>query len=185
MNTFIKFFKHLHTINTHRRYVRHYCFKVGLYKQGLIHDVSKYSLTEFVPSVKYFQGYRSPITAEKEEKGYSECWLHHKGRNKHHWEYWTDRHHGEIINYEMPFNYLLESVCDKLAASKVYQKENFVKEYPYEFFNKSYEIHVMHPENARKIKYLLEYYKDNGEEKALKYYKNLLKEYKTTNKVSI
>ena len=39
---------------------------------------------------KYYQGNRSPNEIERREKGYSAAWLHHKGRNKHHLEYWID-----------------------------------------------------------------------------------------------
>ena len=56
-------YDHLHTVNAHRRWVRRYCFKLGLVWQGLIHDLSKYSPTEFWRSVKYYQGYRSPNDA--------------------------------------------------------------------------------------------------------------------------
>lgn len=83
-------FDHLHTVNTHRRLVRHYCWKLGLVWQGLTHDLSKYSPTEFWRSVKYYQGYRSPNDAERIANGVSLSWLHHKGRNLHHFEYWID-----------------------------------------------------------------------------------------------
>ena len=84
------FWGHLHTINHHRRLVRQGCFRMGLYWQGLTHDLSKYAPVEFLTGVRYYQGTRSPNTAEREEKGWSEAWMHHKGRNRHHWEYWTD-----------------------------------------------------------------------------------------------
>ena len=48
-----------------------YCFKAGLYKQGLLHDLSKYAPIEFLPGVKYYQGTRSPNEIERLEKGYS------------------------------------------------------------------------------------------------------------------
>ena len=86
-----RFWGHLKTITLHKLRVTRLCFKMGLIKQGLLHDLSKYSPVEFWAGVRYFQGYRSPIDAEKEAKGYSEGWLHHKGHNKHHWEYWIDR----------------------------------------------------------------------------------------------
>ena len=82
---------HLHTVNSHRRLVRKYCFKLGLYRQGMMHDLSKYSPSEFIPGVKYYQdGHRSPNNAQREDEGVSKAWLHHKGRNKHHFEYWID-----------------------------------------------------------------------------------------------
>ena len=82
--------EHFRTITYHRKLVRQNCFRVGLYRQGLMHDLSKYSPTEFLVGARYFQGDRSPNNAEREAKGYSSSWLHHKGRNKHHFEYWID-----------------------------------------------------------------------------------------------
>ena len=181
LNYFERFIGHFKTITKHRILVRSMCFKCGLISQGLKHDLSKYSFEEFWPSVKYFQGNRSPITKEKEIKGYSECWLHHKGKNKHHWEYWVDRKQTSLVPIEMPFNYLLESVIDKIAASKVYKKEKYTNDYPYEFFLNSYEIHVMNPNTAKQIETLLLYLKDNGEIKTLKYIKDLYHKWKLDN----
>lgn len=82
--------EHLKTVTRHRRLVRHYCFRLGLYWQGLTHDLSKYSPTEFWRSAKYYQGFRSPNDQERSETGVSLSWLHHKGRNRHHFEYWID-----------------------------------------------------------------------------------------------
>ena len=81
---------HFKTITTHKLLVMRYCFKVGLYKQGILHDLSKYSPTEFSVGVKYYLGDESPNNAERMDRGYSSAWLHHKGRNKHHYEYWID-----------------------------------------------------------------------------------------------
>ncbi|MBQ6560655.1 MAG: catalase [Erysipelotrichaceae bacterium] len=173
-------FRHLHTINRHRFLVMKMCFQCGMYRQGLLHDLSKYSLEEFVPSVKYFQGYRSPYGKEKELKGYSEGWLHHKGRNKHHWEYWVDRTHGQtqLVCIKMPINYLLESVLDRIAASKVYNGSSYTDSKPLDFFQSSKEYHVMNQENAKEIEELLKYLKENGEKKALAYYRDLYKHFK-------
>ena len=180
-----RLFGHFKTINTHRKLVKSMCFKCGMIKQGLLHDLSKYSFQEFIPSVKYFQGNRSPISYEKEIKGYSECWLHHKGRNKHHWEYWIDRKQYELVCNEMPFNYVLESVLDKIAASKVYRKEQYTVAYPYEFFTNSYEIKVMNQTNSKQIETLLKYLNDNGEEKTLDYIKQLYSKYRQDNNYKI
>ena len=111
------------------------CFKVGLYKQGLLHDLSKYSWEEFRIGVKYYQGDRSPNAAEKEEKGYSVAWLHHKGRNKHHFEYWIDfapDKSAGLIGNEMPLKYLVEMVMDRIAASKVYKGDAYTDACPAE-----------------------------------------------------
>ena len=82
--------KHFCTINHHKILVMRGCFQVGLIRQGLLHDLSKYSPTEFIVGCKYYQGNMSPNNAEREAVGYSSAWLRHKGRNKHHLEYWID-----------------------------------------------------------------------------------------------
>jgi len=118
--------KHFQTVRKHRKIVRQECWACGLYKQGLLHDLSKYSPAEFVASAKYFQGDRSPIDAEKEAIGYSKAWLHHKGHNPHHWEYWTDYGaNGEIITNKIPANYVIEMICDWIGAGKVYGHGNW------------------------------------------------------------
>ena len=61
-----KIFGHLKTVHHHRKLVRKYCFECGLYYQGLTHDLSKYSPSELFESIKYYQGYRSPYSYEKE-----------------------------------------------------------------------------------------------------------------------
>lgn len=134
MNYLKRYFGHLHTVNTHRRKVRHLCFKCGLYWQGLTHDLSKYSPDEFFESVKYYAGgVHSPISDCKKAEGYSKAWLHHKGRNKHHFEYWTDP--TAPVPYPLiPFKYLAESICDNLAAGLTYQGKNWTKEYQLEYF---------------------------------------------------
>ena len=116
----MKAWQHLKTITRHRHLVCQGCFKVGLYWQGLTHDLSKYTPVEFSVGAKYYQGNRSPNSAERLEKGYSASWMHHKGRNKHHWEYWTDLSL-ETMTYApvpMPRRYLAEMVMDRIAACK-------------------------------------------------------------------
>ncbi len=186
--SFIKrFYGHLHTINSHRRAVRHLCFKSGLIKQGLIHDLSKYSIVEFFSGVKYYQGYRSPIDAEKEELGYSLGWLHHKGRNKHHFEYWLEKDYQtlEFKCLDMPLNYLLEAACDKIAASKIYMKDKYKDSSAYDYLENGKDKIFMGENNYRRHKILLEYLKNNGEEKALAYYKSLYLKWKKDHKFNI
>lgn len=171
---------HFKTITKHKLLVGFLCFKAGMYKQGLLHDLSKYSPIEFIAGVKYYQGYRSPIDAEKEEIGYSRAWLHHKGRNRHHWEYWFDMDKNSIymLPLDMPQNYILEAVLDRIAACKVYQKEAYTDASAYDYFMNTHARFVMHPATAKKTAELLNYLKNHGEKAALKYYKELYKSYK-------
>ena len=129
------FFGHLHTVNAHRFRVFCLCCRVGIPWQGLVHDLSKYSFEEFWEGVKYFQGDYSPIKNCKKDIGYSRAWLHHKGRNKHHYEYWYDY---AIDNPTpvMPFKYFLELICDTLAAGITYQGKNWTQQYQLSYWNK-------------------------------------------------
>ena len=175
------FFDHLRTVNRHRRLVRRYCFRLGLYWQGLTHDLSKYSPTEFLVGVKYFQGDRSPNNAEKEAKGYSSSWLHHKGRNKHHFEYWIDytmpgTSEKLLIGMKMPVRYVVEMCMDRIAACKVYQKENYTDASPWIYHNKSKRVQeVMHPESVALLDKLLKMLAEEGEAKTFAYARRILK----------
>ena len=111
---------HFKKICTHKYWVAKYCFKAGLVWQGITHDLSKFSWTEFWESVKYYQGSRSPINAAKEDQGYSLAWQHHKGRNKHHYEYWTDKYDDGTVALEMPYKYAVELICDWYGAARAY-----------------------------------------------------------------
>lgn len=134
----MKAFKHFKTITYHKFLVMQGCFKVGLYYQGIMHDLSKYMPSEFLVGAKYYQGNRSPNNAEREAIGYSSAWLHHKGRNRHHFEYWIDYSTREIEGgmapAPMPVKYVIEMFMDRIAASKVYQKENYNDAKPLEYF---------------------------------------------------
>ena len=142
---------HLRKIQTHRKWVRHYCFGIGLYKQGLFHDLSKYSPTEFWESVKYYQGTSSPIDASKAENGYSMAWFHHRGRNYHHYEMWQDDfdHGGTPIL--MPYKYFAEMICDYLAAGRAYMGKNFTFTSENEWWNKKRANGLAMPENQMKM----------------------------------
>ena len=170
----MNFWGHLKTISHHRWLVCRGCFRVGLYRQGLTHDLSKFSPTEFWQGVRYYQGYRSPNAAEREDKGYSEAWMHHKGRNKHHYEYWTDLS-PLTKRYEpvpMPRKYLVEMVMDRRAACMTYEGKKYTSASPYNYFAKSRERLLMHPETERQLAFLLEMLRDQGEEATFRYIKS-------------
>ena len=130
-----KFLKHLHTVNQHRRMVRKLCFKCGLYKQGLLHDLSKYSPVEFINGVRFYTGTGSPHIGERKKYGYSKAWLNHKGKNKHHAEYWQDIcSDGFTHPIPMPEEYLVEMLCDRVAASMIYLGDKFTAAAPLEYY---------------------------------------------------
>ena len=133
MNFFQRFFGHLKTVTKHRWWVCYYCFKAGIPWQGLVHDLSKFSPTEFWESVKYYQGFRSPIDYCKEINGWSKAWMHHKGRNKHHTDYWVDLSAPDKTPI-IPYQYVAEMLCDKLAAGMVYKGKDWTKEYELDYW---------------------------------------------------
>ncbi len=174
---------HLHTIHCHRRLVRRYCFRLGLIWQGLTHDLSKYSPTEFWRSCKYYQGYRSPNDQERLVKGVSLSWLHHKGRNRHHFEYWIDYcigPEGEVYmgGCKMPQKYVAEMFCDRIAACRIYQGETYTDRSPLIYFRNSKDHILIHPETSDLIERWLVLLAEEGEEVAFSQVRQELREAK-------
>ena len=119
-------FLHTSLVLRHKWRVLIKCARCGILWRGIVHDLSKFSPTEFFESVKYYQGNRSPIGACRRATGMSRAWLHHKGRNKHHIEYWLD---GDCeVHPMMPYKYAVECVCDKLAATRTYAGKSYKPE---------------------------------------------------------
>ena len=167
----MKAWQHFVTITKHRWLVRSGCFKVGLYWRGLTHDLSKYMPTEFWVGARYFQGVRSPNAAEREDKGYSEAWMHHKGRNRHHYEYWTDMNR-ETKVYEsvpMPRKYLVEMVMDRIAACRTYQGKAYTDASALIYFDKSAEKQLMHQQTRQELGHILTMLRDKGEQETFRY----------------
>ena len=167
---------HFKTITKHRNLVMKHCFRVGLYRRGLLHDLSKYGWTEFRVGAKHYQGTRSPNAAEREVLGYSTAWMHHKGRNKHHFEYWTDllpgtREYGPV---PMPTEYLIESVMDRIAACKVYRGAAYTDADAINYLNRSLDSKLMHSETEAKMRYLLTMLRDRGEEETFRFIREVV-----------
>ena len=170
----MKAWQHFKTITRHRILVCRGCFRVGLYWQGLTHDLSKYSPVEFWNGARFYQGIRSPNTAEREAKGFSEAWMHHKGRNRHHYEYWTDMNRA-TRNYEsvpMPRKYLVEMVMDRRAACITYQGAAYTDASALNYFMGSRERELMHPQTREELEYVLTMLRDQGEKVTFSYLKH-------------
>ena len=173
-----KLWGHFRTITRHRHAVIRNCFKAGIGWQGLFHDLSKYSPSEFWVGVKYYTGTRSPNEGEREEAGFSRAWMHHKGRNKHHFEYWTDYRAGlrRVMPVQMPYRYVVEMLCDRIAASRIYMGKNYTSRSGLEYYLRSKPIRPIHPETAAQIELLLTIAADEGEDAAFAYAKKQLRE---------
>lgn len=160
--------RHFRTITRHRHQVIAHCFKAGIGWQGLFHDLSKYTPTEFWVGARYYQGTRSPNEEERTRYGYSSAWLHHKGRNRHHFEYWTDYNPVErrVMPVKMPIKYVAEMFCDRLAASKIYRGKDYTEQHPLEYFLGGKPRRFIHPETSDLLERWLTIVAQQGEQAA-------------------
>ena len=164
---------HFKTITSHKLLVMKYCFRIGLYRQGLLHDMSKYAPTEFLKGARYYQGTRSPNNAEREATGLSVSWLHHKGRNKHHFEYWVDYGIGAehvLSGMPMPRKYIAEMIMDRISASRIYHPDNYTDASPLEYYEKGKDrLWFIHEDTKAQLEYLLRMLAVKGEAYTLHY----------------
>ena len=171
--------KHFVTITKHRHKVIAHCRKAGILWQGLRHDLSKYSPIEFFSGAKYYVGTRSPNELEREKFGYSKAWLHHKGRNRHHFEYWQDAipaEHKPLAPVEMPLRYAAEMFCDRVAASKIYKGNSYTNASAWEYYAPNRDVLPMHPNTKALLEKWLLTLKDQGEDAAFALIKQELKD---------
>lgn len=164
MNGWNRFWGHLATITKHRHKVIAHCAKAGILLQGLRHDLSKYSPTEFWQGVRFFDGTHSPTEDERRTLGFSLAWMHHKGRNRHHWEYWTDYSMAEKRYVPMPRRHLAEMLCDRIAASKIYKGKAYTDAAPLEYLLGGKMRDSMHPQTRELLERFLTQLRDEGED---------------------
>jgi hypothetical protein len=162
MNFVKRFFGHLRTVHKHRKMVRKLCFKCGLYWQGLTHDLSKYSPTEFWNGVKFYTGTKSPHVGERKKKGYSEAWLHHHNRNKHHAEYWVDIVDGKSTPISIPRKYLIEMICDRVAASMTYLGDDYTDAAALEYYISHRDENQFNVDTRIRLEHILQEIKLSG-----------------------
>ena len=169
---------HFRTITKHRHRVIKNCFRAGIGFQGLFHDLSKYSPSEFWAGARYFQGTKSPNEAEREVYGYSPAWLHHKGRNKHHFEYWNDYNPKErrVLPFKMPRRYVIEMFCDRVAASMIYRGKEYTDAYPLEYFMRGKGHRFIHEQTSDELEHLLRMLAEEGQKTTFAYIKRWRKE---------
>lgn len=183
MNFVKRFFGHLKTVHKHRKMVRKLCFKCGLYWQGLTHDLSKYSPTEFWNGVKFYTGTKSPHVGERAAYGYSKAWLHHKGHNKHHAEYWQDiQCDGTTKPIPMPTKYLFEMICDRVAASMVYLKDKYTDDAALNYYLSHKHENDFNNGTRNRLEYWLKRISKAGVDKSLQEMKQQLKDEKEIKK---
>ncbi len=167
---------HFKTITRHRNLVILHCLKAGILWRGLMHDLSKYSPTEFLAGIKHYtDGTRSPNEKERELLGYSPAWMHHKGRNRHHFEYWNDYNPNEkkVMPVPMPMPFFKELICDRVAASKIYQGKNYTNQHPLNYYLKGDANRFIAPQTSDLIIKTLTILAEEGENAMFQYLKQL------------
>jgi hypothetical protein len=142
----MKYFKYLNYLLKHKWYVTIECFSIGLYWRGLIHDLSKFLPSEFIPYANYFYGEGHDISRGRNSTGYYKptetgdlrfefAWLLHQKRNKHHWQYWVIPKEAGFKVYEIPLIYRREMLCDWIGAGKAQGKFSPKNDYLFETRN--------------------------------------------------
>ena len=174
LNTEFKFsniYRHFITITQHRHMVIKHCVMAGIPFKGLGHDLSKYSPIEFINSIKYYTGTCSPNVLERQKTGASKAWMHHQGRNTHHFEYWIDYNAeaGRRIPIRMPLRSVIEMFCDRVAASKIYLGESYNQTCPYDYFLKNLHSYEIHADTADFLGKLLKMLAEKGEKYTFSY----------------
>ncbi len=179
MPSYIKnLLRHLRTVGRHRHCVMRHCFRCGIGIQGMRHDLSKYSYTELSAGARYYEGYRSPNELERESLGYSAAWMHHKGRNRHHYEYWCD--YDPVTHtmspVRMPVRYVAEMFCDRVAAGKIYNGDKYTDIEPLKYFSLGKARRSIHPETGELLERWLTVLAERGERVAFDMVKNAVKD---------
>ena len=169
--------EHFSTITRHRHEVIRLCKKCGILWQGMRHDLSKYSPTEFLEGIRYYQGDRSPNVGAREANGYSKAWMHHQGRNRHHFEYWVD--YNSVTKQkepvQMPVRYVVEMFCDRVAASKIYFDTEYDDGKALYYYRKGRSRLRMHRVTAAQIEKLLVMLESDGEDRTCAYIRHVVK----------
>ena len=150
----------MRTILRHKRLVRRNCFRAGIYWQGICHDWSKYHPIEFWTGVRYYQeGKRSPNAYEREYV---------------YWIYLSSDYSKGLQGMPMAPRYVVEMFCDRMAASRNYNLENYNDRLPLEYYERGKSRYTMHPETAELLERLLHMLAEEGEDKTFAYIRNEL-----------
>ncbi len=170
--------KHTILVTKHKWLVFKFCCKLGMPIRGLMHDISKFSFTEFFDSIKYYNGKESPNNVSRRINGYSKSWLHHQRINKHHDSYWVDLYSPQAAPV-IPYKYAVEMICDKFSANITYNGKDWTNSSEYDYWQIEKTKIVMNPKTEHFISAIIEEVKEKGIEKVFnkKHFKELYKKY--------
>ncbi len=121
--------KYLYYVIKHKWFVFLECVKMGIVWRGLVHDLSKFRPSEFIPYARNFYGkYPENYMANIIPKLFDEAWLFHIHRNPHHWQFWLlQEDDGKLKNIPIPLKYLKEMVADWRGAGRAITGKDNIK----------------------------------------------------------
>lgn len=132
------YLKYLKNLLRHKWFVFVECCRLGIPWLGIVHDLSKFLPSEWLPYARYFYGkwpteeeadrqfpFGTVLTKEKVAAQFDVAWLHHQHRNKHHWQRWlltldSARSDGRLFPIAMPDRYRREMLADWRGAGRAY-----------------------------------------------------------------
>jgi pyrroloquinoline quinone (PQQ) biosynthesis protein C len=74
----------------------------------------------------------------------------------------------------MPVNYVVEMVCDRIAANKIYNRDEYKDENPLHYFEESQEQHLIHEDTKALLRELLTMLKEKGEKSTFQYIREVV-----------
>jgi len=142
----------------HKWFVLLACIELDILFRGLVHDLSKFSLSEWQAYAHWFftdQGHKFNGgfawefgVHEKYRKGFNSAWLHHIHSNAHHWEAWIIPGKEECL--EVPEVYCREMVADWQAMSRARGKADCSG-----WYESQKEVIKLHPTSRQLIESLI------------------------------
>ena len=168
---------HFRTITKHRHNVIIHCWKAGILWRGLIHDLSNTVRQNSSGVPVFIVGHHSPIVEERKTFGFSKAWLNHKGRNKHHLEYWTDYclKTKTLVGVQMPIKYFVEMICDRMAASNTYNGDAYTDASPLEYHERIGHANIIHSTTDVLLQHALTLLANEGEDALFAWLRELLR----------
>ena len=75
----------------------------------------------------------------------------------------------------MPLRYVAEMFCDRVAASKIYQGDNYSPQHPIEYFMRSKGKRIIHKDTSDELELLLRMLSEKGERETFRFIKKRIK----------
>ena len=159
----MKHLRYLAYVLRHKWFVLLECARRGILSRGLLHDLSKFSPSEWGPYVDHFYGRR--LGRQRDATGYykptdtgdfafDNAWLHHAHRNDHHWQYWVqaDEPGTEPRVHPMAGYALIEMVCDWVGAARAQRSQATVGEW---YAANGHKM-LLHPNTRTHVEFILD-----------------------------